>query len=58
MGNQHKTSSTRSKIHVEDLKDGLVIIHFTNYGMTHVFQTLDLALNEYIQQGLSPTISG
>jgi hypothetical protein len=35
-----------------------VIIHFTNYGMTHVFQTLDLALNEYIQQGLSPTISG
>jgi hypothetical protein len=25
--------------------------------MTHVFQTLDLALNEPIQQGMSPTIA-
>ena len=57
MGNQQKTNSTRSKTHIENLKDGLVIIHFTNYGMTHVFQTLNLALNEYIPQGLSPTIN-
>jgi hypothetical protein len=46
-------SSTQSKTYLGDLKDKAVM---NVYGMAHVFQALDLALNESIQQGLSPTI--
>jgi hypothetical protein len=51
MGIQQKINSTWSKIHAGDLKDGVMMIVYIDsiYGMTHVFQTLDLAVNEPIQ---------
>jgi hypothetical protein len=56
MGIQQKTSSTKSKTHVGDLKDEAVMIPFTDcYGKTHVFQIFNLTLNEPIQEGLSLT---
>jgi hypothetical protein len=46
-----------SKTHVGDLKDGLVIIPFAYCREDNTcLHTLDLEVNEPIQQGLSPTI--
>jgi hypothetical protein len=54
MGIHQKINSTQSKTHVEDLKDGAVLIPFIE--CLWDVQTLDLARNKCIQQGLSPTI--